>query len=188
MFLLFLVSSLSAPTARKVDAANDHSPAASTRHFPTKAAAEPKVYSPFKTKPGQVPRRIEIERMKRAFTSTDINHILESNGVMKLLRDIELEKELDSETHSKGLNSLPLHFYDNTEYETRALDEWKRLIHESNGKGLAARGYFMESYERNEKFQVRITWKQCRVLDFDEVDEKFRLRFESDIPSFHIPA
>ena len=39
--------------SQKVNLSSNHSPSATVRHEPVIAAAEPKVYSPFKVRPGQ---------------------------------------------------------------------------------------------------------------------------------------
>ena len=65
------------------------------------------------------------------------------------------------------------------------MNEWYRLISASN-EGVSARAYHVETYERNGQLQAKVIWKTCRVISFDEVDEKFRVVFSSDIP-FHSP-
>ena len=54
----------------------------SSRHVVGKTVVEPKVFSPYKSRQGQVPRKIEVERRKRKFAHVDITEVLNKNGVM----------------------------------------------------------------------------------------------------------
>jgi dynein heavy chain len=111
-------------------------------------AMEPKVMLPFQTKPGQTPRKIEIERKKRTYSSKNITDL-----VFAKLEDLKSRKILPENTfHSKKkaatlatsggdvgvfdpLNAplvpvidishfLPLEYFDNTEYDCRTSNDW----------------------------------------------------------------
>ena len=78
--------------------------------------------APFITRPGQVPRRIEIERKKRLFASQDLTSLLKGQG-------IDYSKPAQSTLHSisKAVSHIPLEVFDNEEYEERTPEEWMRL-------------------------------------------------------------
>ena len=104
---------LSAPRQLMVDASQLPArkyQAPSVREFNPSRALEPKVLVPFKPAPGEVPRRIVIERQKRLFALQDLAQLLSDVGIDSSVPDPP--------------NALPLELFDNTEYECRPYDEW----------------------------------------------------------------
>lgn len=91
-------------------------------------ALEPKVMLPFESRPGQTPRRIEIERKKRLFSQQNIAELIHQalDAVKREFDDAESLTEGTAPRESiMGLGDfLPLEYFDNTEFEPRAIHEW----------------------------------------------------------------
>ena len=77
-------------------------------------ALEPTVMAPYATRVGETPRRVQIERKKRAFAALSVDDVLRS------MPDIDA---LVSVPHP-----LPLESFDDTEHETRATSQWQGLV------------------------------------------------------------
>ena len=73
-------------------------------------ALEPKVMAPFRARPGEVPRRVLIERARRAYRLLDVDD---------LFRAMPDADALVSEPHV-----LSLDVFDDRTYETRTPSEW----------------------------------------------------------------
>ncbi|KAJ3159379.1 Dynein heavy chain 1, axonemal [Geranomyces michiganensis] len=96
---------------------------------------EPKVMLPFHARPGQTPRKIEIERKKRLFYNQNIGEL-----IYKALEDLKQElAEAKAATLPPPVpgapqpetlpaitlsNFLPLENFDDEEYESRDIKEW----------------------------------------------------------------
>ncbi|KAI9175897.1 hypothetical protein H9P43_006261 [Blastocladiella emersonii ATCC 22665] len=96
-------------------AASEPAPAAEEEGGESGAARtsvlEPKVVRPFQPRPGETPRRIEIERKRRLFAAQDISAVLDDLGVTP--QDLE--------------TAIPLHVFDNTDFEAREVREWLNM-------------------------------------------------------------
>jgi dynein heavy chain len=112
-------------------------------------ALEPKVMLPFETRIDETPRKIDIERKKRQYSSNDIGELVEKElGKLKdrgLLAQnshhfriskklgIDLLKEDAAADNSKDqINTdishvLPLEIFDNTEFDCRTPDDWLNM-------------------------------------------------------------
>lgn len=145
---------------------NPHPLAASIRNEPGFVAIEPKVFSPHKTAPGKLPRKIEVERKKRNFIATDITTMLQSSGVISLVRDMRHGK--------KGVfDSFPLSAFDDESFESRPMIDWLVALG-SSPNGLPARAMHITPQKNSsENFE----WKKCAVkainIDTGIVDVEF---------------
>ncbi|XXQ30104.1 AAA+ ATPase domain-containing protein [Plasmodiophora brassicae] len=95
-------------------------PVASVSTAPMKRTEgpEPRVSAPFKRGPGQAPRRIEIQRRKVLYQEQNVGALLKGAG-------IDYSKYTLDTDHKTGRKAyLPLEVFDDTEYETRTVDEW----------------------------------------------------------------
>lgn len=82
---------------------------------------------PYQQKPGQPPRRIEIERKTRLYAEQNIDELLRREGIDYSRFNTETD-------HSSGRSSfLPLEIFDDTEYESRAPHEWVQLGTDEKG-------------------------------------------------------
>ena len=128
----------------KTTAASSLQLSASVRHEVKQEVVEPKVYSPHKTRRGQVPRRIEVERKKREYSLFDINAELEANGVLSYLKAAHLSNTRDVK---ETLDRLSLSVFDDVEFDPQSVELWRHLIDESMlTGGLPARGMFIRRY------------------------------------------
>ncbi|TPX59753.1 hypothetical protein SpCBS45565_g07659 [Spizellomyces sp. 'palustris'] len=105
-------------------------------------ALEPKVMLPFASRPGQTPRKIEIERKKRLFSQQNIGDLIHSAlapirqtaSVTHLDNSKDNTNDLSNSKQSQPLSNpvtdtnfgdfLPLEIFDDTEFESRDLHEW----------------------------------------------------------------
>jgi dynein heavy chain len=111
-------------------------------------AVEPKVMLPFVTRPNETPRKIDIERKKREYSSKDIKQLIQNEldalkvaGLLPLNSHhskVQLEKEFQQqgEAESDGQKELvnndvshllPLEIFDNTDYDQRTADDWLNM-------------------------------------------------------------
>ncbi|KAJ3324532.1 Dynein heavy chain 1, axonemal, partial [Blyttiomyces sp. JEL0837] len=111
------------------------------RRLDYQKALEPKVFLPFESRPGQTPRKIEIERRKRLYAAQKIEELV-AKELAIAFEDVRGQTaqenkstnaaetmQIDDPTNSipgEDLISrvLPLSAFDNTEYDQRKLDEW----------------------------------------------------------------
>jgi dynein heavy chain len=110
-------------------------------------AIEPKVMSPFYTRPGQTPRKILIERKKLEYSSKDITSmisaeldLLKQKGLLpestfhakvsneEALTAEDQDKEITASSNPKDVSDLlSLEHFDNTEFDCRTSDDWLDL-------------------------------------------------------------
>ncbi|XP_060604387.1 dynein axonemal heavy chain 1-like isoform X2 [Ruditapes philippinarum] len=97
--------------------------------FPVKAS-EPKVQLPFYTKPGECPRKIEIERKRRLYSTLSLPELLKEENIQT---ELLMPKEQSGEPIELNKNPedpapfppfLPLHIFDNEEFDCRTPEEW----------------------------------------------------------------
>jgi dynein heavy chain len=159
----------------------------SLRHEITADLAEPKVLSPHKTRPGNPPRRIEVERKKREYVSFDINAEMTNNGVIEHIRDTRKNCEQTIET----IDQYPLSYFDNTEYDSQPAEFWQSLVAEAGESGVVARAMFIsppipprpkvigekiDSLVRNYR---DIFWASCRVVGYNAEKDVFSVFFSA---------
>jgi dynein heavy chain len=132
----------------------------SIRHNPDHSIVEPKVFSPYKSRLGQVPRPIEVERKKRKYASIDLNQLLLANGVLESLAEF-LTKSKQNDT---ALDNLSLSLFDNSDYHSRTLEQWIDYIGDSALEGgLPARAFAFFTVRGG----IQVAWKKCHVIDTD---------------------
>ncbi|XP_048578532.1 dynein axonemal heavy chain 1-like isoform X2 [Nematostella vectensis] len=146
--------------------------------FPTQAWA-PKVQLPYKAEMGQVPRKIEIERRKRIYAKQDINNLLEEFGVNT--GDLMPREDYNMSVNLTGMTNgdvapfpsfLPLHIFDDTEYDTRTSEEWINLGMTDGvrkpvpGKALLPTGKVNDGIKEYE-------WLEVGALSYDKGSELF---------------
>ena len=136
-------------------------------------AIEPKVISPFVTRPGHIPRKIEIERKKRLYATQDIEALLGAKGV-----DYSNPLVTTLGNIKQGLPCMPLEAFDNVDFEIRTPAEWLERGIKSDGSqgGLPAKALQLQADGSGQ-------WGQCKVVGYSE--EKHKLEVEwlsSDSP------
>lgn len=80
------------------------------------------VVAPFVTRPGQVPRKIQIERKKRLFAAQSVEKLLKDLGV-----DYSKAPQPALSIFSKTVGLLPLEVFDDEDLEERSPAAWLRL-------------------------------------------------------------
>ena len=128
-------------------------------------ALEPKVLVPHQPGPGRAPRKIVIERQKRLFALQDVHQLILDLGVDT------------AEPERPGAMSLEL--FDDTEYESRSLEEWLQLggIADGGGGFLPAKCLLHDADNGN-----RGRWVDCRVLAHEAESHAFRVVHTQDGP------
>jgi dynein heavy chain len=95
----------------------------------------PKCFLPFYTPPGQLPRKVQIDRLKRLYQSMDIAELLGDRGldpevIMPAHRSsdelavMNLSRADESDDPAPFPAFLPLHYFDNEDYEVWTPQEW----------------------------------------------------------------
>ena len=153
------------PPVHKLDVS--HRFTGTTRHIPVTEVVEPKVFSPHKKTQGHAPRRIEVERKKRQFASVDLNENLKNNGVIEFLKN---------EKANGSRDNMPLHLFDNTDFESRPIEDWQHMV-ASDPSGLPARAMLVKTIQpitdantlaslaanKHDKNNP-IEWRHCKVI------------------------
>ena len=123
----------------------------SVRHRPEKDFVEPKVLSPHKTRPGQIPREIQVERKKRAFMQVDLTHLLHEKGVIAQL------VAFHNNTAQDSMDSIPLSMYYNSDLDSRPIEMWTEMANQSFLKARALHTHMVKGVPHLE-------WKRCTVV------------------------
>jgi dynein heavy chain len=140
----------------------------SLRHYPEKPHVEPKVYSPYKAKPGHIPRQIVVERRKRQFASVDINEHFRHEGVLEKLKKSFQQARRDS------VDQMPLSLFDDELYHSRPVKSWFDYIDAAKPSGgLKARAIFHHKSTDN----YFIDWRRCFVYDYHRETKHYRVAF-----------
>eukprot|EP01033_Poteriospumella_lacustris_P000280 gene286-182_t len=146
----------------------------SLRHNPEKLHVEPKVYSPYKARPGHVPRQIVVERKKRQYASVDLNDHFRHSGVLEKLKRVFAQSKQDSVDH------MPLSLFDDETYFSRPVESWFDFIDSAKWSGgLKARAIF--HHKTAESYYV--DWQKCFVIDYDREAQHFQVVYAFD--SYH---
>jgi len=121
---------------------------------PAYPALEPKVMAPFSARPGETPRKVQIERKKRLFAMQDMAELLKEQGV-----------DCTADGMKAHSSRLPLESFDNTEYESRTHKEWVITDGEGNVKTPARVAVT--------QMDGSVAWTPCVVLDFNEEENMY---------------
>ena len=136
-------------------------------------ALEPKVFAPFRTRPGTVPRRVQIERKKRKYRL--------DGDIDAALRAIPGAQELVDEPHA-----LSLHFFDDwSSHECRSNEQWLEpdAVNAPNG-GVRAR---CAVYPKANKTGFPL-WAHGSVVSGDPSSNTYDVRLDKNgkiLPGVH---
>ena len=76
---------------------------------------EPKVMEPYQPIPGRVPRKVDIERKRIAFSEVDLKEKFKERGISKkLLESLE----------NRSLNWMKLEIFDDKQFDDYSEQEW----------------------------------------------------------------
>lgn len=143
----------------------------------------PKVFLPFYTPPGELPRKVQIDRLKRLYLSMNVADILEKKGLepekLMPINRPDSEKVILNEPNQDPAPFqpfLPLHFFDDDQYEIWTPEEWLRKGVENNCyKPVPGRSLLpdVEShlYTDPKSPHIQYSWQQVGILDYDSVQK-----------------
>ncbi|KAJ8259834.1 hypothetical protein GJAV_G00174010 [Gymnothorax javanicus] len=136
-----------------------------------------KVQLPFKVQPGELPRKLEIERRRRTYMSYEIDQLLKDMGIDSgdlMVRHQRSEQgQSGSESHGQPVsNYLPLEVFDNEEFDVRTPGEWLSLGCEDGSpdrKPVPAKALLpsRDDTPPADPQRLRYCWQPVGVLDYD---------------------
>ncbi|XP_069004796.1 dynein axonemal heavy chain 1 [Embiotoca jacksoni] len=88
---------------------------------------KPKVQMPYQTKPGQIPRKLQIERLRREYLKLDFEQLLAKKGIDSNQLMPRHQKNYDNCTTTPDdpvSPYLPLEIFDNEDYDCRTPEDW----------------------------------------------------------------
>lgn len=114
---------------------------------------EPKVQAPFETRPGEVPRRIQIERKRRLYSQHRLENLLQERGI-----DYSRPSQSALASLDPSIPVIPLEVFDNHDFDVRSPENWLSLAKDPEGSmvGLPARALFINKDSTG-------TWRECKV-------------------------
>ncbi|XP_067855101.1 dynein axonemal heavy chain 1 [Heptranchias perlo] len=147
--------------------------------FPLKSF-EPKVQIPFQVVPGQRPRKLEIERLRRQYQSHNLKHLLKIEGInsdklMPCHSGPEKNRAKSAKNPAQFTVYLPLEVFDDEEFECRTPEEWLQLGYEEEsnirkpipGKALLSKEDKL-GHDDPKSDSVVYRWFFVGVLDYDK--------------------
>ncbi|KAJ8395762.1 hypothetical protein AAFF_G00029990 [Aldrovandia affinis] len=137
-----------------------------------------KVHMPLRRLPGEMPRKLVIERLKHAYMNFDIAQLLEDNGIdsneLMLRQIIVLDGQKGHADLGRPLfNYLPLEIFDNEDFDIRTPDDWLALGREEGSpdrKPVPAKALIPSNDEMalDPKKQALVhCWQTVGVLEYD---------------------
>ncbi|XP_078000357.1 dynein axonemal heavy chain 1-like isoform X2 [Glandiceps talaboti] len=152
--------------------------------FPLKSH-EPKVQLPYFVPPGHTPRKIEIERQKRHFTKQDLVDLLSKEGIdtdklmpkADALHDVVTLNEC-GEDPAPFPPFLPLHIFDDTEYDCRTPLEWLQMGQDNGLRRPVPGKALLPAWDSGESFDpkdpsLEYEWFDVGMLDYDAESKLF---------------
>ncbi|XP_054472107.1 dynein axonemal heavy chain 1 [Anoplopoma fimbria] len=111
---------------------NNHGPTSkqSQNDYFCQGGNTPKVQIPYQTVPGQIPRKLAIERLRREYLKLDFEHLLAEKGIDSNLLIPKHQSNSDEHvttTDNPVSSYLPLEVFDNEEYDCRTPEDWLAL-------------------------------------------------------------
>jgi len=92
---------------------------------------QPKVFVQYTPRKGEVPRKIVIERTKKKYANYDISELFYENKItpedlynLLLPNDDSINSKKIMKSKYADSLKIPLEYFDNTEYESRIVEEW----------------------------------------------------------------
>ncbi|XP_035245196.1 dynein heavy chain 1, axonemal isoform X1 [Anguilla anguilla] len=136
-----------------------------------------KVQLPFSCQPGELPRKLEIERRRRTYMNFDIDQLLKGMGIDSgdlMLRHQGYE-EGQSGPENLGrpvFNYLPLEVFDNEEFDVRTPEDWLSLGYEEgtpDRKPVPAKALLpsRDDVPQDDPKKLKYCWQPVGVLDYD---------------------
>ncbi|RNA15334.1 Dynein heavy chain axonemal, partial [Brachionus plicatilis] len=140
----------------------------------------PKCFIPFYTAPGSLPRKVQIDRLKRLYLSMDISELLAKKNLQpdKLMPvhrpadEVILLNKIGQDP-APFPSFLPLHYFDNEDYEIWTAVEWLNKGRDNNViKPLPGRALLPDVpsnlYNDPKDPKLVYQWFDVGVIDYDE--------------------
>ncbi|KAM9362199.1 LOW QUALITY PROTEIN: dynein axonemal heavy chain 1 [Symphorus nematophorus] len=141
-------------------------------------ADAPKVQMPYQTNPGQIPRKLQIERLRREYLKLDFEQLLAEKGVnTNLLRPRHHSRnDQPAATPDNPVSPyLPLEIFDNDEYDCRTPEDWLALGYAERSpdrKPIPARALLPTDDEipsdDPKSSSLKYSWHLVGVLDYSK--------------------
>ncbi|XP_078019489.1 dynein axonemal heavy chain 1 [Epinephelus lanceolatus] len=139
---------------------------------------KPKVQIAYQTIPGQVPRKLVIERLRREYLEIDFEQLLAEKGISSnLLMPIHQSSNDENITTTDNPVSpyLPLEIFDNEEYECRTPEDWLALGNAEGSpdrKPIPAKALLptdnKTSSDDSKSSSLEYSWHLVGVLDYSK--------------------
>uniref|UniRef100_A0A3Q3STI9 Dynein, axonemal, heavy chain 1 n=1 Tax=Mastacembelus armatus TaxID=205130 RepID=A0A3Q3STI9_9TELE len=132
----------------------------------------PKVQMAYQNIPGQIPRKLEIERRRREYLNIDFEQLLEENGVDS---NLIMPRHPNSSPANPASPYLSLEIFDNDEYDCRTPEDWLTLGTAEGspdrkpipGKALLPKDD-KSAYEIAQSSCTEYNWHLVGVLDYSK--------------------
>ncbi|XP_074532910.1 dynein axonemal heavy chain 1-like [Halichoeres trimaculatus] len=150
-----------------------------------------KVQLPFQTAPGQIPRKLKIERCQREYLKLDLEQLLADKGITSshLLTRHENSSEPKTTQDNAVSSYLPLEIFDNEEYDCRTPEDWLASCNVGSpdrktvcGKALLPTEDTITS-DDPETTSLEFSWHSVEVLDFSKEKSQYLVRKVHQITS-----
>ncbi|CAM9708700.1 unnamed protein product, partial [Hapterophycus canaliculatus] len=111
------------------------------------------VQAPFETRPGEIPRRIQIERKRRLYSQHRIEALLLDRGI-----DHSQPPQSALAFLSPSIRPMPVEVFDNHNFEVRSPENWLSLAQDSEGNlaGLPSWALFLQPDQTG-------SWRESKV-------------------------
>jgi dynein heavy chain, axonemal len=127
------------------------------------------VQTQYATRPGEIPRRIQIERKKRLYAEQSLEALLRERGV-----DTAVAAPSALQAIAPRAAALPLEVFDDEAYEVRSAEAWAAMA-AAGGGGLPARALYTLSDSRSSSSSSSngsttaavAQWRECLVTGRD---------------------
>ncbi|XP_064422227.1 dynein axonemal heavy chain 1 [Latimeria chalumnae] len=141
---------------------------------------QPKVQLPFYARPGERPRKIEIESRRRQYLKLDIAQLLAKQGIvsnqlMPRHRGVDNQLDADNRKLPPFPIYLPLEVFDNEEFDCRTPDDWLALGMEpgcSDCKPVPGKALLPDDdtvgHADPKSRALTYDWHSVGVLDYDK--------------------
>ncbi|CAJ1051390.1 LOW QUALITY PROTEIN: dynein heavy chain 1%2C axonemal [Xyrichtys novacula] len=144
-----------------------------------------KVRLPHQTIPGQIPRKLEIERWRREYLKLDLEKLLVEKGINSshLITKHKSSNEPATTQGSSVSHYLPLEIFDNEEYDCQTPEDWLALCNAErspdgktvHGKALLPAQGKIPS-EDQEISSLEYSWHSVVVTDFSKEQCQYHVK------------
>ncbi|KAK3096562.1 hypothetical protein FSP39_001310 [Pinctada imbricata] len=146
-------------------------------------ASEPKVQLPYYTKPGECPRKIEIERRRRLYSTLSLKELLKKDGIktdqlMPKEQKNPVQLNVNPDDPAPFPAYLPLHLFDCEEFDSRTPMEWISRGQDNGTRKPVPAMALLPGKDSDKELdpkdpKIVYDWSEVGVLDYNEKDKTF---------------